>query len=89
MRLTRNPGNAEAEPFDPANVSPEFLALAGSQLLGINEDGTATVRTEGGTEMLIYPGWLVVRPDGSGEGQAHFTTPENIGDDSRRNWRAA
>jgi hypothetical protein len=89
MRLERNTGGAEAEPFDPGNVTPEFLALAGDQFLRVNPDGTATVRLEGGVEMEIYRGWLAVRPDGSGPGQAGFITPENIGDEAWRNYRPA
>jgi hypothetical protein len=65
----------DAAAWDPENPGP-FAEKAGSQLIR-TEGGTAIVRTKDGPEMPVYPGWLAVRPDGSADGEARFTTPEN------------
>jgi len=78
MRLATNPLSADAEPLDPSNPEP-FIALAGSQFLGMDGE-TARYRSREGREGRAYPGWLVIRRDGSGDGQALFADPVNIGD---------
>jgi hypothetical protein len=76
MRVHTNPLSADAEPLDPANPGP-FIALAGSQFLR-QEGDTVVYQSREGREGRAYPGWLVVRPDGSGD--AMFADPENLGD---------
>jgi len=78
VRLTTNPLTADAEAWDPANPAP-FTRLAGSQYLGTDGD-TALYRSREGREGRAWPGWLVIRPDGSGDGEALFTDPVNVGD---------
>jgi hypothetical protein len=41
---------------------------------------TVVYRSREGREGRAYPGWLVVRRDGSGDGGALFTDPVNVGD---------
>lgn len=60
--------------FDP-DAPESFEEAAGSQFVRL--DGRAAiVKTEGGTEMPVYEGWAVVRPDGAGDGHYRFVTPE-------------
>jgi hypothetical protein len=77
MRLAARPVTASAEPWDPADPGP-FRALAGSQFLRADGD-RAVVRTQSGREMSIDPGWLVILPDGGGDGDAAFAEPRNVG----------
>lgn len=60
--------------FDPDSPRA-FAEAAGSQFVRL-EGRAAVIRTEGGAEMPVYPGWAVIRPDGSGDGKARFVTPE-------------
>ena len=64
-----------AAAWDPEDPGP-FEDMAGSQLVRVDGE-TAVIRTKDGHEMPVYPGWLVIRPDGSTDGEARFTTPEN------------
>ncbi len=75
MRVSTRPLEGAAEAWDPADPGP-FQALAGSQFAG-REGDTALIRTQGGCVMHAHPGWLVIRADGSGDGEALFTSPEN------------
>jgi hypothetical protein len=79
MRVHTNPLSADAEPLDPANPGP-FIALAGSQFVRMDGE-SALYRSREGREGRAYPGWLVIRPDGSGDGGALFADPVNVGDD--------
>jgi hypothetical protein len=76
MRLATNPLSADAEPLDPGNPGP-FIALAGSQFVRMDGDAALYTSREG-REGRAYPGWLVIRPDGSDD--ALFADPENVGD---------
>ncbi|HMH94020.1 MAG TPA: hypothetical protein VK586_23440 [Streptosporangiaceae bacterium] len=87
MRVTTIPLEGEAEAFDPENPGP-FIRLAGDRLIRI-AGGTALVREEDGHEMTVYRGWLVIRPDGSGDGEALFTSQSNFGQDAPRLWGPA
>jgi hypothetical protein len=83
VQLTTQPLTGDGEAFDPQDPGP-FARLAGSQLVRFN-GGTAIIRTRGGdgipsVEMPVYPGWLVIRPAGSGDGEALFLAPENVGE---------
>lgn len=78
MRLTTRNVTAEAEAWDPADQGP-FRALAGSQFLLAQGDGTAVVRTRDGRELAVSPGWLAILPDGGGDGDASFAEPSNLG----------
>lgn len=78
MRLKTNPIEAEAAALDPADPDP-FIALAGSQFIRMDGE-TVVYRSREGREGRAYPGWLVVRRDGSGDGGALFTDPVNVGD---------
>jgi hypothetical protein len=81
MRVATRELQGDAEAWDPGNPAP-FLALAGSRVIRV-EGETAVVTSNGapeGTEMTVYPGWLAVRADGSGDGEALFATPESIGE---------
>ena len=53
--------------------------------------GGSRVRNDDGTEDLVYPGWSVVRPDGSGDEEAIFTAQREFdGTGPRRGiWRLA
>jgi hypothetical protein len=55
----------------------KFRALAGSQFLRV-EGPNAIVLSADGQETTVYPGWIVTRPDGSGDGQAVFDTPNRV-----------
>jgi hypothetical protein len=79
MRVTRNltPVEAEAEAWGPA-TREKFTALAGAQFLR-EEDGNAVVLTTEGREDVVYPGGLVIRPDGSGDGEAQFAGAQQLG----------
>lgn len=83
--LTTNPRTADEEPWDPDNPVA-FIALAGSQFIRAGDSGTAVIRTRGGTEMTIYPGWVAVRIHGSEPGQVLFLTPEQVGDGAADTW---
>lgn len=78
MRVQARPLAGDAEAWDPENPGP-FQALAGTQFTGTDGD-LALVRMRNGCVMHAHPGWLVIRPDGSGDGEAVFTVPENVGD---------
>ena len=78
MRLATNPLSADAEPLDPGNPGP-FIALAGSQFVRMDGE-SALYRSREGREGRAYPGWLVIRPDGSEDGYARFAAPTNVGD---------
>jgi hypothetical protein len=77
MRIQTRPLEADAEAWDPANPGP-FIALAGSQFVAADGD-TALIRTQGGCVMHAHPGWVVIRVDGSADGEARFAAPENVG----------
>ena len=77
MRLTTKPVTADAEAWNPADPGP-FAQVAGSQFLG-NDGNLAVVRMQNGCVMHVHEGWLVVRIDGAGDGQAFFITPEHLG----------
>jgi hypothetical protein len=79
MRVATRPIEGDAAAWDPENPGP-FEALAGSMFAGQDGD-LGLVRTKGGCTMHIHPGWLVIRPDGTGDGEAIFTVPENLGDE--------
>mgnify|MGYP001581131755 CR=1 FL=1 len=74
LRARERPAEGPAAVWDPADPG-DFTRLAGSQLVRVDGD-TAWIRTGNGGEMPVYPGWLVILPDGAGDGQAVFTTPE-------------
>jgi len=78
MRIATNQISAGAEPLDPENPGP-FIAMAGSQFIAMDGD-TARYRSREGREGRAYPGWLVIRRDGTGDGQALFADPTNVGD---------
>ncbi len=75
LRARERPAEGPAAVWDPADPG-DFTRLAGSQLVSVNSDGTATIRTQNGGMMPVYPGWLVIVPDGAGDGEATFHTPE-------------
>ncbi len=89
MNLVRNPGTAQAEALGADGPSELFLALAGSQYLGRNGDGSVRTLTEYGCEVTVWPGWYVARAAGAGDGEAFFMSPEHVGDEARRDWRPA
>ena len=60
--------------FDPENPE-KFKAAAGSQFVTLKDD-VAWVRLESGAVHAVYRGWAVIQPDGTGDGQARFVTPE-------------
>jgi hypothetical protein len=73
LRARSLPAEGPAAVFDPA--APEaFIARAGRQFVGIR-GGAAVVRTQGGDEVTVYPGWVVI---GGGDGEATFHTPERV-----------
>lgn len=88
MRGSTNYLEGEFTPWDPSDPAP-FTAAAGSRLLRVNGDGTAVIRSAdaAGTEDTIHPGWLVFRPDGSGEDGAVFVAPGNVSDGTATVWR--
>jgi hypothetical protein len=86
-RLTTKRASASYATWDPADQEP-FRALAGSQIARV-EGSTAVVRLQDGHEVPVYEGWLVVRLDGTADGEALFTTPQNVGDDPSAVWDAA
>jgi hypothetical protein len=63
--------------WDPQDQG-KFRALAGSQFLGVDADGNAIVLTEDGRQQTVWPGWLVMLPDGSGDGRALFSSPSRV-----------
>ncbi len=77
LRARERPAEGPAAVWDPADPG-DFTRLAGSQLVSVNSDGTATIRTQNGGMMPVYPGWLVIVPDGGGDGEATFHTPERV-----------
>jgi hypothetical protein len=76
------PMRAKAALWDPADPGP-FLRLAGTRYLRAEGDA-AVFRSDDGREMRAYPGWAVIRPDGSGDGEAIFDAPAAF-----RIWAAA
>jgi hypothetical protein len=88
MRGTTNHLEGEFTPFDPADPGP-FAAAAGTRLIRVNGDGTATIRSADpdGNEDTVHPGWLAFRPDGSGEGGAVFVAPGNVSEGASTVWR--
>jgi len=74
MRARTIPVEGPAAVFDPATPG-EFMLLARSQLVAVR-GGTALVLTQGGDEVTVHPGWVVIVPDGGEDGEAVFTTPE-------------
>jgi hypothetical protein len=74
LRARTIPAEGPAAVFDPADTG-EFARLAGSQLVSVSDD-IAVVLTEGGDEVTVHRGWVVIAPDGTGDGHAVFTTPE-------------
>jgi hypothetical protein len=76
LRARTIPVEGPAAVWDPANPG-KFAALAGSQLVAVRGD-IAVIRTQGGDEVTVHPGWVVIVPDGSGPGEAVFTTPERV-----------
>jgi hypothetical protein len=81
------PMRAKAALWDPADPEP-FLRLAGTRYLRAEGD-LAITRNDDGTEDSVYPGWAVIRPDGSGDGEAIFTAQWEFGGDGtpRGVWR--
>lgn len=76
MRAETIPFAGDAEVWDPE--SPEkFRQRAGAQFLRV-EDGNAIVLTEDGREQTVWPGWVVMLPDGRGDGQALFSSPMRV-----------
>ena len=73
VRATLPAVTGEAAAWDPADPGP-FAALAGDRYLGADGD-LAVIRTRSGCVMHAHPGWVVVRPDGSGGGEAVFAAP--------------
>jgi hypothetical protein len=59
--------------WDPQDQG-KFRALAGTQFLGV-DDGNAIVLTEDEHQQVIYPGWLVMLPEGGG---ALFSSPSRV-----------
>jgi hypothetical protein len=89
MRVATIPMEADAEVWDPAH--PEaFLRLAGTRYLRTEGD-VAVVLNDDGREDSVWPGWSVIRPDGSGDGEAIFTAQREFdGTGPRRSaWRLA
>ena len=76
MRAETIPFAGRAAVWDPKDQEA-FRELAGSQFLGV-EDGNAIVANADGKETTVYPGWFVTLPDGSGEGQAVFDSPNRV-----------
>ena len=52
-----------AAEWDPSDPEP-FTELAGEAFLRVDENGNAVVRTADGHEQVVYPGWLVLAPEG-------------------------
>ena len=77
MRGGTNLIEGELTPFDPENPGP-FTEAAGTRLVSVNPDGTATIRNGDGTLDTVHPGWFAFRADGSGAGDAHFTSSDNV-----------
>jgi len=77
VRVMSNPVAGEAAAWDPVDPGP-FRELAGTQFLRAEGD-LAVVRARGGDEDVIRPGWLVIRPDGSKDGEAVFVSADNLG----------
>ena len=73
LRATTIAFEGPAVAWDPDDQAV-FRALAGRQFLRV-EHGNAVVLTEDGHETAVYPGWLVILPDGSVDGQALFSAP--------------
>jgi hypothetical protein len=71
IRARSLPAEGPAAVFDPSDPA-RFIALAGAQLIGVRGN-TAEVRTEGGDPVTVFPGWVVIVPEG---GAPVFTTPE-------------
>jgi hypothetical protein len=65
------PMKATAVPWNPADPAP-FIRLAGRRYLRTEGD-VAVIRNDDGREDSVYPGWSVVRPHGSEDGEAIFT----------------
>jgi hypothetical protein len=89
MRVTKNlvPAGGEAEAFDPAEPA-RFAALAGERLLRLEGD-TAVILNDDGSETVVYPGWVMVLPDGAGPRGAQFHAPGRIGEAAGCSWQAA
>lgn len=62
--------SAEWNPDD----QERFAALAGSRLLRV-EDGNAIVAAGDGHETTVYPGWVVILPEG---GRPVFSAPDRV-----------
>lgn len=84
VRLTTRPLEADAEPWDPSDPEP-FKALAGSQFIGTDGD-LAVFRGRDGCVGHAHPGWLAVRIDGAGDGEAIFMTPDHAGEGRTAVW---
>lgn len=74
LRARTIPAEGPAAVFGQSSPE-EFARLAGSQLVRVSGD-TAVVLTKGGDEVTVHPGWVVIAPDGAGDGHAVFTAPE-------------
>lgn len=85
MRVATIPMEGDAEFWDPADPGP-FLRLAGTRYLRA-EGEVAVILNGDGREDYVYPGWAVIRPDGSGAGEAIFTPAKNLGEQSPRVFR--
>jgi hypothetical protein len=85
MRVSRNaaPVEGDAEAWGEGTRG-RFIELAGSQFLR-EEAGNAVVSVDG-REDVMYPGWLVIRPDGSGDGEAQFASERQLGDGTLCAW---
>jgi hypothetical protein len=84
MRVSTRPLEGDAEAWDPDSPGP-FADLAGSQLVSV-AGTTAVVRDQDGHEMTVWPGYLVIRPDGAGDGEAFFTSQARFGPGTARVW---
>ena len=52
-----------------------FRALAGSSFLRVDADGNAVVLNADGRKTTVYPGWLVMLPEG---GKPLFDAPNRV-----------
>ena len=73
MRAEPIPFAGPAEVWNPDDQA-KFRELAGAQFLRV-EDGNAIVRNADGRETTIYPGWLVIAPEG---GPVLFDAPNRV-----------
>jgi hypothetical protein len=75
LRAETVPLNGNAWRWDPS-APAKFVKLAGRRFLRQQGD-TAIVTAGDGSEVTVYPGWLVILPDGAEDGDAHFAAPKS------------